>query len=172
MKRVLQVRRLPQKTVVVYRNGTKYSSFNPDSYKGRFCAFRESLKRMCKLFVILVMLSLSMYGLGSYFTSANAKEVIVEKQVIMKEFPPILKKICQAESALGHFDRKSKIIRNYNKNGTFDIGKCQINSIHLADAMILGYNIFKEADNEQFALHLFYTQGSEPWSASKSRWSK
>ena len=43
---------------------------------------------------------------------------------------------------------------------------------HLAEAVSMGYNVYEEKDNEAFALYLFKTQGSEPWSSSKAGWKK
>lgn len=57
-----------------------------------------------------------------------------------------------------------------NSNGSYDIGKYQINSTHLAEAIKMGFNVYEEKDNEAFAIYLFKTQGSEPWSASKHNW--
>jgi len=107
----------------------------------------------------------------------------IEAQTV--ETYPILHKIAIAESYDSQFCTaeivKKKGCHSYevgsvlihvNKNGTYDIGRYAINSIHLKDALALGYNVYLEEDNYQFAKHLFKTQGSEPWSASKANWNK
>lgn len=83
-----------------------------------------------------------------------------------QQLPPILERICKAESGLKHFDKSGKVLTPKNKDGTFDIGICQINSIHLEAAKKLGLDLYKEKDNKKFAKHLFFTQGSVPWRES------
>lgn len=100
------------------------------------------------------------------------------------QFPVILSKICKAESHSSQtctaalvkvgmcysYEIGSPLI-SPNPNDTYDIGYCQINSIHLADARARGYDVInKEDDNKAYAMFLFNTQGTEPWNASKTNW--
>ena len=164
------VRRLPQKTVVVYQNGTKHGSFNPDSYKGRFYQLGVNLKRWFRVYVVIPLILTSfMFISGSVFTYywAKAQEVKVEyvnKEVVVHELPPILKKIGKCESG------NNQNAKHINRG---DVGKY---GIHLPiwgwTAHEMGYDLYNEWDNEQFAIWLFMNYGSEPWNASKSCWNK
>lgn len=104
-------------------------------------------------------------------TIEEAKTVQTIK-LVDKTLPPILQKICQAESPNGHYRKNGTISIYVNNNKTIDIGKCQINSIWEAKAVELGYNIYTEQGNEDMARWIFTNYGSEPWYSSKSRWNK
>lgn len=99
-------------------------------------------------------------------------------------FPAILGKICQAESHSSQtctsalvrdglcykYEIGSPLI-SPNKNDTYDIGYCQINSIHIAEARAMKYDVINsEDDNKAYALFLFNSQGTEPWNSSKTNW--
>jgi len=50
---------------------------------------------------------------------------------------------------------------------------CQINThYHLKTATALGYDIFTPEGNWGYASYLYDTQGTQPWRASQSCWSK
>lgn len=96
---------------------------------------------------------------------------------------PILDKIAQAESHDNQFCTKALVSESMckasqigaplvrvNTNGSYDIGKFQINSTHLADAIAHGYDVYTLQGNTDYALYLFMTQGSEPWYSSRSSW--
>lgn len=52
-----------------------------------------------------------------------------------------------------------------------DIGMCQINTkYHLETATSLGYDIYTADGNWGYAKYLYSTQGTNPWSASRSCW--
>ena len=54
-----------------------------------------------------------------------------------------------------------------------DTGLCQINrGFHLAAAKALGLDIDTPQGNWDYAKHLYQTQGTRPWEASRSCWSK
>jgi hypothetical protein len=54
-----------------------------------------------------------------------------------------------------------------------DTGMCQINKgYHLQTSIKLGYDLDTPQGNWDYAKHLFNTQGTQPWSASKACWSK
>ena len=163
MARFLKVHRLPQKTVVVYRNGKRYQSFNPDGYKGRLCALRESLKRIGKLFVILLVLSLSMAGLGYHLTKGEAK-VIIEKPIIETEIPLILQKIAKCESGNN---------QNAKHIDPADVGKYGIRvTVWGRKAHELGWDLYTEYGNEQMALWIYHNRGTEDWYSSQKCWNK
>lgn len=83
--------------------------------------------------------------------------------------PPILQKIAKCESRKGHYENGFVILRG-NNDRSVDIGKYQINSIHIPDAVALGLDLTKEEDNETFALWLYEHKGTEPWYSSKHCW--
>ncbi len=96
-------------------------------------------------------------------------EKIVEVKV--DEIPPVMKRIAKCESGDVHF-KDGQVLAVANTNKTVDWGRYQINSIHSKSATALGLDLTKEADNEKFALHLYKTQGTVPWSASFLCWNK
>ncbi len=96
---------------------------------------------------------------------------------------PILDKIANAESAGNQYCTKTLANNGWcskssigaplvrvNTNGTYDIGKYQINSTHLADAIAHGDDVYTLDGNTAYAVYLFMTQGSEPWYSSKNNW--
>ena len=96
---------------------------------------------------------------------------------------PILDKIAKAESDNNQYCTKTLAANGWcskssvgaplvrvNTNGSYDIGKYQINSTHLADAIAHGYDIYTLAGNTAYAQYLLITQGSEPWYSSRSNW--
>lgn len=86
-----------------------------------------------------------------------------------QELPPVLAKICKAESGCNHFDKNGQTLINKSR----DVGAYQIN-VHIwgKKATELGYDLYDEKDNEAFAIWLFENYGSEPWHLSKAKWSK
>ncbi len=111
---------------------------------------------------------------GSYwYAKANLKPVTVWaesiKEVPIKEIPPVLNRIAKCESPTGHF-KDGKVVIKVNKNGSSDIGKYQINTVHLPLAAKLKLNVLEEKDNETMAMYLYENKGTDPWSASASCW--
>lgn len=54
-----------------------------------------------------------------------------------------------------------------------DVGMCQINTkYHLESSKSLGYDIMTAEGNWGYAKYLLQTQGTRPWKASESCWSK
>lgn len=52
-----------------------------------------------------------------------------------------------------------------------DIGMCQINTLYHKDtATSLGFDIYTAEGNWGYANYLYDTQGTQPWSASRSCW--
>jgi hypothetical protein len=96
-------------------------------------------------------------------------ERIVE--VPVKEIPPIMKKIAKCESNDTHF-KNGQVLMVSNTNKSVDIGRYQINTIHAQTASKLGLDLTLEKDNETFAMHLYETQGTEPWYSSRHCWNK
>lgn len=95
-----------------------------------------------------------------------APSAIVTTQTI----PPVLARIAKAESTGEQFGKDGQVTIHVNKNGTYDIGQYQINSIWNATATKMGYNLTLQKDNEAFALWLFDNYGSTPWNSSSANW--
>ena len=90
---------------------------------------------------------------------------------------PFLHKICNSEvtgsptKETYQFKSNGDVVRG--KVDKSDIGACQINERYNNDlARRLGYDIYTEKGNKDFAVYLYLTQGTAPWNASKSMWSK
>lgn len=110
---------------------------------------------------------------GQHLTPASV--VYADKEVPTKlkfEDIPMLVKICKAESGGGHqFNKDGSVVRG--KVNPSDIGYCQINEyINNDEARKLGYDIFTEEGNKDYAIYLFTHRGTEPWNSSKPIWSK
>jgi hypothetical protein len=163
----------------VYPHATKFQVFKYRVRRAiRWLVIRFSIGAIATA----VLVAVYFYGTTQAAT-VSATNVIVQAQ--KEEAFPILRRIAMAESHGSQICTK-EIARNgwchtyeigaplvhVNTNGTTDIGKYQINSTHLAEAVSMGYNVYEEKDNEAFALYLFKTQGSEPWSSSKAGWKK
>lgn len=119
------------------------------------------------------------YMAGWHGNSANAQNKPIEiiEVPVKAAFPPFLQRICNAEVT----GNPNKTSHQFNKDGSVvrgvltpsDIGYCQINeSINNDLARKLGYDIFTEQGNKDFAVYLFNTRGTQPWNASKEKWSK
>lgn len=63
-------------------------------------------------------------------------------------------------------------VNHLNRNGTTDHGIWQINDIHKKNMADLGLNIYKSEDTLEYGFILMKREGTKPWSASKSCWSK
>lgn len=59
-----------------------------------------------------------------------------------------------------------------NKNGTYDLGPAQINSIHIKEAQNMGLDLNDYDDNIHYALYLYKKEGTKPWLSSQKCWSK
>ncbi len=76
---------------------------------------------------------------------------------------PLLEKIAYCESGLNPY------ALNVNPH-TVDKGIFQVNSSHKSEMGQMGLDYDDWRDEITFALHLYQTQGTRPWSASKSCW--
>lgn len=72
-----------------------------------------------------------------------------------------------------HYDAKGRVRRNINKNGSWDIGRWQINlETWETKAHELGYNVYTPEGNEKMAYWIYNNRGTEDWYSSKDCWSK
>jgi len=115
-----------------------------------------------------------MFVLGGYFLPAQVvfaeKEVVKEIKLKFDDIP-MLVKICKAESGGRQFKSNGDVIRGIVNPS--DIGYCQINEyINNDEARRLGYDIYTEQGNKDYAVYLFMTRGTEPWNSSRNVWCK
>ena len=93
----------------------------------------------------------------------------VQKQVRMQLAEvPLLIKIARCESDFRQFDESGKPLRNPDSTAT---GALQIMySVHNKKARLLGFDLNTIKGNTGYAKHLYRTQGTSPWNASKDCW--
>lgn len=91
-----------------------------------------------------------------FFTSAGAQALI---------------RVADCESTFRQYDDFGNVL--WNEEGSSAVGAMQIMaSIHVADALRLGYNIYTLEGNLGYAKHLFRKQGLKPWKSSARCWRK
>ena len=129
--------------------------------------FRNFTMGAVAIFLITMASSIIVESLGV----AMAHPAVVEVPYESKRVPPIMQRIAKCESGGKHFDSKGKVIRGkVDKN---DIGKYQISLTHHAEqAKKMGIDLFNEKGNEEYAMHLYHTTGTELWYKSKRCWNK
>ena len=162
MKRKPIVRKTPTETLVIYSMGRRTG-------KVKLCvSFMDRVETGFKWFTVALTGSILVWMCVSIIGEAGGKALAAELAVNsaipyrIESMPPVLKRICKAESG-GVHTKNGKVLTPKNKDGTFDIGICQINSIHLKNAKALELDLYVEKDNLEFAKFLFFTQGSVPW---------
>ncbi len=92
---------------------------------------------------------------------------------------PILARIADCESGTGkagtghQFNKDGTVVSHRNNNGTYDIGKYQINfETHYQEIAKMHLNILTEAGNEEYAKFLYANRGTGDWDSSASCWRK
>jgi hypothetical protein len=155
---------------------------------GRFTSIKSLLRKLWRftkisIATLLLLAFAAFIGYAMHGNTITASNQITIAAPIATAKYPILDRIARAESHASQFctaalakvnmchsyEIGSPLIRP-NPNGTYDVGMYQINSIHLAAALALGFDVYTEKGNRAFAEYLFTTQGTEPWSASRSNW--
>lgn len=82
---------------------------------------------------------------------------------------PILVAIASCESEFRHYDQQGNVLQN--KQGSSATGVMQIMaSVHESEAQKLGWSIRDFDGNLAYARHLYATQGTTPWEASRYCW--
>jgi hypothetical protein len=139
--------------------------------------FKRVMKESLKVVMVLSFVAGSIvgtYALGGASTSAQVVYADHDVTVIATTtppFPPMLQKICNAESGGKQFLPNGNVVRG--KVTPDDVGICQIHESLWEDkARALGYDIYTLQGNEDMALYLFNNYGVQPWSASQPIWSK
>lgn len=114
-------------------------------------------------------------GFAIAFThQADAQIVYQSKEVVVQveADAPVLDRIAKCESGNTQFAKDGQVLVHVNKNGTWDVGKYQINSIHGGTATKLGMNLYTEDGNTAFAKWMYANLGTGDWAASQSCWKK
>ncbi len=133
-------------------------------------AFVKKLIRLLGTMTALATLIVLIFTAGQW-SKPDHVQAFTNTIVQSTEFPPMLAKICKAESGNRQFNSKGTVLRGAVNPS--DIGFCQINEPTWNDkAMELGYNIYTEKGNKDMALYIFNHQGTDPWNSSKANWSK
>lgn len=82
---------------------------------------------------------------------------------------PIMQKIAYCESRNRQFAEDGSVFRGVVN--TKDVGIFQINEkYHLSDSKKMGLSIDTIDGNMKYARHLYESQGTQPWSASRPCW--
>lgn len=159
------------KTKVWY--GNQYMNVNLDSKWSQIKALLKKSASIGAIICIIAWLMLGALKVGQhYFPNKVYAQVQVEVQKELKfEDIPILIKICNAESGGRQFKKNGDVLRGLVTPS--DIGFCQINEvINNDEARRLGFDIYTEKGNKDYAMYLFFHRGTQPWNASKDVWSK
>lgn len=112
-------------------------------------------------------------GAAYGFTRPVEAQVEYKDKVVLVTQPeniaPVLERIAKCESGGSQF-KNGQVVINLNKNGTYDQGKYQINSIHNADATKHGFNLSTEEGNEGYAKYMYLNLGTGDWASSQTCW--
>lgn len=137
-----------------------------------FLKLGESVKRIMLALGFVSVVAWAVYIGGKINTNTVYADKEVIKEVGIKfEDIPMLVKICKAESGGKQFKANGDVVRGMVNPS--DIGYCQINEyINNDEARRLGYDIYTEKGNKEYAVHLFLTRGTEPWNSSRHLWCK
>lgn len=176
---------------ITYEGRDITGRYNRLSASKRFARrFLYHLKRLLRVGALLALVAWLMLGSLRFGISyADGTEMAYIAPVALADTTapdyPILDKIALAESDDSQFCTKALVAKgmcpanqigavliHVNTNGSYDLGKFQINSTHIADAIAQGYDVYTLEGNTAYAEYLFVTQGSEPWYSSKAGWGK
>jgi hypothetical protein len=95
----------------------------------------------------------------------NADKAVV---VALSSYPPVLREIARCESGFRQFDANGNPLKNPGSSAT---GVFQIMySLHHKAAKKRGWDIRTTKGNLAYAKHLYNTEGTAPWNASKHCW--
>lgn len=139
---------------------------------GRFDSFKATARRLAHKTLqaagIVAILALAFAFGGAFYST----ETITVSANTIELASPILERIASCESHGHQLNPSGQVLLNVNNNGTVDIGRYQINSIHEAEATKLGYDLFTLEGNSAYAKYLYSTRGTSDWSSSAKCWSR
>ncbi len=150
----------------------KYRKFN-GQFKSKVMAKASvCLDRIALGSIVIGCLLAGWQGRGQFKpTYAETIKEIPVYVTATTTMPAMLLKICKAESGGKQFKADGHVLRG--KITPSDIGFCQINETYWNDiARDMGIDIYTEQGNKEMAIYIFNNFGEQPWSASKSNWSK
>lgn len=140
---------------------------------GRFDSLKARLHRfvVSVLWIASGMVALTTaFTLGGFFFSSDTVEA-APVQIITAP-SPILDRIALCESHNSQLNPNGQVLVHVNTNGTVDIGRFQINSIHEAEATKLGFDLFTDKGNTGYANWLYANRGTSDWQSSQHCWGK
>ena len=133
---------------------------------------REFLKKVLRFITLTGLTAGILYATfmaGAYFKPVISYAV-QEKIIEVERTAPVMERIAKCESGNKHYENGQVLVRG-NKNKSVDVGRYQINvSVWGKKAGDLGYDIFTEKGNTDFAYWLYKNYGTEPWYASEKCW--
>ncbi len=135
-----------------------------------FKVFKWKLGRCVRNVSILALFVITGYGSARVYNYLSPVTVYADREVIVtvqatSTMPSMLKRICTAESGFKQFNKNGTVVRGMVNPS--DIGICQINEpINNDLARKLGFDIYTEKGNLEFAQYLFNERGVQPWMAS------
>jgi len=143
-------------------DGKKYTRFQLLVLK-----IKRALKRVIIVSAVICLVLWGIVAGATYFPRVDIVEAQVIKEVGIKfEDIPMLVRICKAESGGQQFKKNGDVVRGLVNPS--DIGYCQINEyINNDEARRLGYDIYTEQGNKDYAVYLFLNKGTRPWDSSK-----
>lgn len=166
-----------QKTPLVIRhNGTTRVMYLHETKMER--AWRNT-KRITRYSVygVIATWTLVLIGAGVHQEMVSPEVLAVEKTIIQEpkqEIPEVMVRIAKCESGNKHFEKGQVLVRgNAVSRSSVDVGRWQINNaIWGKKASEKGFDIFSEQGNEDMAMFLYETYGTEPWVHTKKCWNK
>jgi hypothetical protein len=160
------------KKIKVLWNGELLREIYPHASKWQVLKWKT--KRVVRKAVIVSLALVSVAIVFKAGSVINPVTVYQDRQVIVEvtPVPSVMERIAKCESGGKHFGTSGQVLMRGNTNNTVDVGKYQINTVHFEAATKMGLDLTEEKDNEEFAMHLYKTQGTEPWKYSKHCWAK
>lgn len=139
---------------------------------GRFSSLKAAVKRffhrLFQIVAVAAVLALAFVVGGAFYSTST----VTATTTTVEAAAPILDRIAMCESHGHQLNPNGQVLLNINTNGTVDVGKFQINSIHEAEATKLGYDLFTEEGNTAYAKYLYANKGTGDWSSSAHCWQK
>lgn len=147
-------------------------------YATRFQVFKwHAIRKARNLFILAGIAGVAYSGFQIGHKVSSAKIVYADRPVeVIKEIrtiPPVMKRIAKCESNDSHIDPKTGLVYMLaNTNKTVDVGKYMINTVWHKKAVELGFDITTEKGNEDMAMWIYETRGTQDWKFSASCWNK
>lgn len=106
--------------------------------------------------------------------AVQAKAEVYDTEAVVREYfsdIPVMVQVARCESTFRHTLADGTVLRGYVDNR--DTGVMQINTYyHGETAEKMNLDLEDIHDNMAYARHLYETQGTQPWSASRPCWGR